>query len=182
MHSTFLVALSRGLAMSGLLGLALVGTHARAAKPVVVAPAGHVQVLDAWIRPAVKGQSGTGGFMRLLSPVSVALVGASTPVAAMAELHQMKMEGDVMRMRPLPTLALPAGQAVELQPGGNHIMLMGLTKALKAGDKVALALRFKGADGQVFTQWASVPVLLPSQAPQPRPHDMPGGDAAASTH
>lgn len=149
------VALSLSLGLIGLWPAA-----AQAAKPA------SVQVSDAWIRPAVKAQSGTGGFMRLLSPGAVTLVGFSTPVAATAELHQMSMEGDVMRMRPLPSLALPAGEAVALQPGGNHLMLMGLKKPLSAGDQVPVVLKFKDAKGKLFTQSIKVPVLSPEQAPK----------------
>lgn len=117
-----------------------------------------VQVKDAWIRPAGKGQGGTGGYMRLTSLTGVTLVGFATPVADTAELHEMTMEGDVMRMRALPSIELPAGKTVALQPGGNHLMLMGLKKPLKVGDKVSLTLSFKGTDGKTFTQVVKVPV------------------------
>lgn len=129
------------------------------------APRALVQVSDAWIRPAVKAQSGTGGFMSLRSAQPVSLVGFSTSIAATAELHQMSMEGDVMRMRPLPSLDLPAGQAVALEPGGSHLMLMGLKKPLKVGDQVPLVLKFKNAQGKFFTQSIKVPVLSPEKAP-----------------
>jgi len=119
---------------------------------------GDVLVSQAWVRPAVKGQSGTGGFMRLLSPKGGTLLGFETPVAA-AELHEMAMEGDVMRMRPLKALTLPAGQPVDLKPGSYHLMLMNLKKPLKVGDVVALTLKLQGADGKLSTQKLAVPVL-----------------------
>ena len=125
---------------------------------------GDVLVSQAWVRPAVKGQSGTGGFMRLLSPKGGTLLGFETPVAA-AELHEMAMEGDVMRMRPLKALTLPAGQPVDLKPGSYHLMLMNLKKPLKVGDVVALTLKLQGADGKLSTQKLAVSVL--NQAPQP---------------
>jgi copper(I)-binding protein len=124
-----------------------------------VAPAvGEVLISQAWVRPAVKGQSGTGGFMRLLSPQGGTLLGFESPVAA-AELHEMTMEGDVMRMRPLKALTLPAGQPVDLKPGSYHLMLMNLKKPLKVGDLVPLTLKLQGLNGKVSTQFMKVPVL-----------------------
>jgi copper(I)-binding protein len=123
-----------------------------------VAQATNVQVSQAWIRPAVKGQSGTGGYMRLLSPQGGTLLGFAAPVAT-AELHEMSMEGDVMRMRPLKALTLPAGQPVDLKPGSYHLMLMNLKRPLRVGDMVSLTLKLQGADGKVSTQFLKVPVL-----------------------
>jgi copper(I)-binding protein len=137
--------------------------QAAASKAVLAASAAvsgerPVQITDAWIRPAGKGQGGTGGYMRLTSPAGATLVGFATPVAATAELHEMSMEGSVMHMRALPSVELPAGKTVSFQPGGNHLMLMGLKKPLKVGDKVSLTLTFKGSDGKAFTQEVKVPV------------------------
>lgn len=129
-----------------------------ASQASAVSAAAKVQVSDAWIRPAVKGQSGTGGFMTLMSPEGATLVGFSTPMAEMAELHEMAMQGDVMRMRPIESLALPAGQTVGLKPGGHHLMLMGLKKPLKVGDQIPLMLKLKAANGQLVKQAILVPV------------------------
>src|SRR5690606_35058032 len=87
------------------------------------AQAAPVEVRGAWVRPAVPGQSGTGGYMVLRSAQAAALVGVRSPVAASAEVHEMRMDGDVMRMRAIPSLPLPAGQDVALRPGGHHLML-----------------------------------------------------------
>jgi copper(I)-binding protein len=127
------------------------------AKPGAPAQGG-LLISQAWIRPAVKGQSGTGGYMRLLSPQGGTLLGFASPVAT-AELHEMSMEGDVMRMRPLKALALPAGQPVDLKPGSYHLMLMNLKKPLKVGDAVPLTLKLQSADGKASTQLIKVPVL-----------------------
>jgi len=62
------------------------------------------------------------------------------------EIHEMSMEGSVMKMRAVPGLDLPAGKTVELKPGGYHVMLMDLKKELKAGDTVPLTLVVEGAD------------------------------------
>ena len=70
-------------------------------------------------------------------------MGVSSPVAASVELHEMKMDGSVMRMRPVASIDLPKMQDVELKPGGYHVMLMGLKGQLKAGDKVPLTLKIE---------------------------------------
>jgi periplasmic copper chaperone A len=128
------------------------------AEPVVSAPqVADVQVSQAWIRQAVKGQSGTGGFMRLISTQGATLVGFDSPVAK-AELHEMAMDGNVMRMRPIDALTLPAGRPVDLKPGSYHLMLVGLKKPLKVGEMVPVTLKLKGSDGKVTTQRLQVPV------------------------
>jgi copper(I)-binding protein len=112
-----------------------------------------VQVSDAWARATVVGQKGTGAFMKLTAPEGATLVGAVSPVAGVVEIHEMAMEGTVMRMRALPKgLALPAGKAVELKPGGHHVMLMDLKQQLKAGEKVKLDLQFELRDKKRVTQ------------------------------
>lgn len=111
-----------------------------------------VKVEDAWVRGTVATQKATGAFMKLTSPESVRLVEASSPVAGLVEVHEMKMEGDVMRMRAMVALPLPSGQPVMLKPGGYHIMLMDLKAALPAGQAVPLTLVFEAADGKRFSQ------------------------------
>jgi copper(I)-binding protein len=95
---------------------------------------------DAWVRATVPGQQATGLFVELKSPTPARLTGGSSPVAASVEVHEMRMDDGVMRMRALPTLDLPAGQAVSLRPGSYHIMLMGLKAPLKAGSSVPVTL------------------------------------------
>lgn len=102
-----------------------------------------VDVLDAWVRGTVPTQTASGAFMTLHAHEAAALIGATSAVAKTVEIHEMKMDGNIMRMRAIPTLALPAMQNVELKPGGYHIMLMGLKQPLKAGEKVPLTLRFR---------------------------------------
>lgn len=101
--------------------------------------AADIEVKDAWARATVPGQHASGAFMTLISAKGAVLVGGSSPVAKSLEIHEMKHEGDVMKMRAIPKLELPAGKAVELT-GAYHVMLMGLNKELKAGDKVPLTL------------------------------------------
>jgi copper(I)-binding protein len=107
----------------------------------------NVEVRDAWVRSTVPGQKGTGAFMTLIAKDGTRLVGVSTPAAGVAEVHEMKLEGDVMKMRALPGLDLPAGKAVELKPGGYHLMLMDLKQPLAKGADVPVTLRFKDAKG-----------------------------------
>jgi len=111
-----------------------------------------VKVEGAWARPTVAGQQGGGGFMTLLSSRDDKLVGGSTPVAQRFELHTMAMKGDVMEMREMPSVALPAGKAVEFKPGGLHVMFIGLKAPLKAGDKVPVTLKFEKA-GEVKVEF-----------------------------
>jgi copper(I)-binding protein len=99
-----------------------------------------VAVNEAWVRATVAQQKATGAFMTLTSKQDSKLVSASSPVAGVVEVHEMKMVDDVMRMRQIPALPLPAGQPVALNPGGYHLMLLELKQPLKDGDKVPLTL------------------------------------------
>ena len=106
-----------------------------------------VEVQDAWARATVPGQKGTGAFMRLTAKEGARLVGVSSPVAGVAEVHEMKMDGDVMKMRAVPMLELPAGKSVQFKPGGYHVMLMDLKQPLPNGSTVPLTLVFKDEKG-----------------------------------
>lgn len=86
--------------------------------------------------------------MRLTAKSSTQLVGVASPVAGVAEVHEMKMDGDIMRMRAVPVLDLPAGKTVEFKPGGYHVMLMDLKEPLVTGASVPLTLLFKNPQGQ----------------------------------
>ncbi|MDM0115758.1 copper chaperone PCu(A)C [Variovorax sp. J22R133] len=124
-----------------------------------------VDVRDAWVRPAVPGQSGTGAFMKLNAPSGARLVGVATPAAGVAEVHEMKMEGDTMRMREVKGgLELPARQAVELKPGGYHLMLMDLKQPLAKGATVPMTLSFEDASGARSSLQLNVPVGMPEGA------------------
>lgn len=115
---------------------------------VSVAAQAQVKVDDPWVRATVAPQKATGAFMQLTSPNAAKVVAASSPVAAMVEIHEMKMDDGVMKMRAVDALPLPAGQAVALKPGGYHVMLMGLKSQIKAGDAVPLTLTVEGEDGK----------------------------------
>lgn len=110
-----------------------------------------VRVEGAWARATVPSQSATGAFMRLTAEKDVVLIGVSSPVARVVEVHEMSMDKDIMRMRAVAQLPLKAGQTNELKSGGLHIMMMGLKKQIKVGEVVPLTLSFKAADGRVST-------------------------------
>ena len=109
--------------------------------------AADVTVSDVWARASAGGAGGAGAVFLTINNGGAAdrLVAASTPVAAMAELHtHMEMNG-VMTMRKIDEIIVPAGQSIVLQPGGLHIMLMNMTAALKEGDTFPLTLTFDKA-------------------------------------
>ena len=124
-----------------------------------------VRVTQAWARASVPGQKATGAFMTLTASTPMQLVRVASPVAGVAEVHEMAMQGGVMRMRAIPSLALPAGSAVELKPGGHHLMLMDLKQPLKAGETVPLALTLRDAQGRESRLDVQVPVQPVGAAP-----------------
>ena len=120
---------------------------------------GGISVEGAWVRamPALSDSDGSGGrsavylHLKNVGDSTVWLVGGSTPVAAAVEVHESRMEGDVMRMRQMENLPLPPGETIELSPGGLHLMLLGLTRSLLDGEEVELTLRFEGAPDLAMT-------------------------------
>jgi periplasmic copper chaperone A len=111
-----------------------------------------VKVDQAWARPTVPGQQGGGGFLSITSPAGDRLIGGSTPLAERFELHTMAMKGDVMEMRQLDAIDLPAGKTVEFKPGGLHVMFIGLKQPLAIGSKVPVTLKFEKA-GEVKVEF-----------------------------
>ncbi|HEX4508748.1 MAG TPA: copper chaperone PCu(A)C [Burkholderiaceae bacterium] len=122
------------------------------ALPLLAARAGSgVDVQQPWVRTTVAGQTTTGAYMTVTSARGGTLVGVSSPVASSVEVHEMKMDGDIMRMRSLDTLALPAGQKVEFKPNAYHLMMLGLKHPVKPGDVVPITLTVKDAAGKEET-------------------------------
>ena len=133
----------------------------------------NVEVKDAWVRASVQGQKATGAFIQLTASQPTTLVGVATPVAGVAEVHEMKTDGDVMRMRALPNgLPLPAGKPVALTPGGYHVMLMDLKATLPKDSTIPLTLVFKDAKGVESRVELKLPVATTA----------PGGASAAAAH
>ena len=105
-----------------------------------------VEIKDSWIRATAPGQTVAGGYMKITSAKSSALVAVSTPLTSRAELHEMSMEAGVMKMRAVPKIDLPAGKTIELKPGGYHLMLMNLSRPLHKGETIPVTLTFEGPD------------------------------------
>ncbi|MBL6080122.1 copper chaperone PCu(A)C [Belnapia sp. T18] len=124
------------------------------ALPLAAQEAGGIAVEQPWARAAVQGGVG-GAFMRIENRGAAAdrLVSASSPVARTVELHATVRDGDVMRMRPVQAIDLPAHGAVQLQPGGLHMMLIGLNRPLSQGERVPVTLTFEHA-GSVAVELA----------------------------
>ncbi|MFZ5512232.1 MAG: copper chaperone PCu(A)C [Pseudomonadota bacterium] len=129
-----------------------------------------VTVQDPWVRGTVPAQKTTGAFMTLTSDSDAAVIGVSSPLAEVTEIHAMHMEGGVMKMRALERLELPAGKAVELKPGGYHIMLLGLRRQPKKGEAVPITLRIEGKDKSVKSVEVKAEVRALTDAGQPMKH------------
>ena len=102
--------------------------------------AANISVSDVWARVTMPGQAVGGAYMQIQSDADARLLSVSSPVSARVEMHEMKMDGDVMRMRELKAIDLPKGKTVSLEPGGFHLMLMKLKKPIATGDSVPLTL------------------------------------------
>ena len=119
-----------------------------------------VKIDEAWVRATVPQQKATGAFMKLTAAKDTRLVAVTTPLTPKAEVHEMAMQDNVMRMRQIPAIELPAGKTVELKPGGFHLMFLDLTAQVKAGDQVPLTLIFEDRSGARLT----VEVKAPARA------------------
>ncbi len=128
------------LIKSSLLALALTTASAFAQTQVTVK--------EAWVRATAAQQKATGAFMTLTAASEARLVAAQSPAAGTVEIHESKTENNVMKMRAVNAVALPAGKPVELKPGGFHVMLMDLKAPAKEGESIALTLTIEGKDGK----------------------------------
>ena len=122
------------------------------------AHAQHVKVEDGWVRATVAGQKATGAFMAITADQDMTLVGVSTPVAGVSQVHEMVMQNDVMRMAELKAgLPLPAGQTVTLKPGGYHLMFMDLKQPVKEGQTLDVTIVLRDAQGKEIAQALQLP-------------------------
>ena len=110
-------------------------------------PLHDLRIEHPYARPTPPGaRSGAAYFtIRNLGNAGDRLVGVASPVSKSAQVHSMTMDGNVMRMRALPSLDIPPNASVTLGPGSYHVMLVGLSHPLAAGDKVPLTLTFEKA-------------------------------------
>ncbi len=110
--------------------------------------AANISVTDVWVRATMPGQPVGAAYMQIESDADARLVGVSSSAVPRVEVHEMKMDGDVMRMREVKAIDLPKGRTVSLEPGGLHIMLMNLKKPIVAGDSIPLTLTIESAGKQ----------------------------------
>jgi hypothetical protein len=123
-----------------------------------LAPASaQITVNEPWVRATVAQQKATGAFMQITSPSNTRLVGAKSSVANIVEIHEMAMEGTLMKMRAIQGIDVPAGKAVDLKPGGYHVMLIDLKDQIKVGDTVPITLVFEGSDKKQQTREINAP-------------------------
>ncbi len=127
------------------------------------ATVGAIKIENAYTRATAPGQQVAGGFMKIENKGAAdQLISASSPVAGEMQLHEMAMEGNVMKMRQVKDIAVPANGAVELKPGGLHIMFMNIKAPLTAGETVPVKLKFAKA--------GEVEVKFPVNTPAPMKH------------
>jgi len=139
---------------------------------VAHAQAPELVVKDAWTRPPLPPQNNIAVFMTISNagPTARSVVSVSTPDARKAELHEVHMEGKMMKMTPIKTLQVPANGSVELKPGSFHIMCFGIKKSLKSGDAVSMVLTLD--DGN------KIPVAVTVRPAQ----ESSGGDSSMDSH
>ncbi len=127
-----------------------------------------VKVDQPWVRATFDAQKTSGAYMTLKSDQPVSLVSASSPAAKIVEIHEMKMENNVMNMQAVSKIDIAPGKPVELKPGGYHVMLIDLVKPLSKGDVVPMTLEFKGADGKSTRQ--EIKAMVRDMASGPAAH------------
>ena len=129
-----------------------------------------VKVETPWVRGAVPGQLATGAFLDITSVRDATLVKVESPVAATVEVHSMEMKDNLMTMRAVPRLELPAGKQVRLAPGGFHIMLMDLKQPVKNGETVPLKLTIEYPDSKRETVEVNAQVRGLGTSPEAQHH------------
>lgn len=128
--------------MRKLIAAALAVT-ALAASPALAHMPGGLEVVQAWSRPAAAGMTGAGYMtIRNHGKDAQTLLKVETPAAKKVEVHRTVTSGGVSRMEPVAQLSVPAGGEARLAPGGQHLMLIGLVRPLKAGQRLPATLTF----------------------------------------
>ena len=117
-----------------------------------------VAIMDSWVRANAPGQSVGAAYMTLLSAQDSTMVKVESDIASSVEIHSMKMEDGVMKMRMLEELPLNAGKQEKLAPGGFHLMLFDLKKPLAVGENVNFTLSFKDTAGKITQQQVTLPI------------------------
>ena len=161
------------IALMTVTGVALPGTIACAGEK----KAKGIEIQDAWTRATPKGSKVAAGYMsvRNKGQADDRLLSATADIADRVEIHEMKMANGVMSMRPLADgLVVSAGQTIKLEPGGYHIMFIGLKNQITKGDS------FKGTI--VFEKAGAIPVEYKAEAIGAKVHGSHGGHDAHHGH
>lgn len=138
--------MARALFPAVLIALAGAAAACSPGEKAAEGPSAVVQVADALCRPTPTGRHTTGCYLTLTASANDRLAGVTSSVAGRVEIHESRIESNMMMMHQLEGgLPLAAGQAVELKPGGVHIMLLAVREPLKVGDTVPLVLTFASA-------------------------------------
>ena len=142
---------------------------------------GNLVISHPWSRQSPMGADVSAGFFKITNNGTEddRLVSATSEISPITQIHEMKMEGDVMKMRAIPSLDLPVGQTVELKPGGYHLMFMQLKAPLVAGSQIPVTLQFKNAQGQTLEHPVQVPIQALGQTTSGHGHAMPQHGAPA---
>jgi copper(I)-binding protein len=141
-------AIAASLALALSVGLMTIATLSQAAEQTAPVVAGDLEISAAWARAMLPGQPAGGGYLTVTNKGAAAdrLTGASSPTAGKVEIHEMKIENDVMIMRPVEGgLEIAPGATVELKPGGFHLMFMKVTEPFAEGGTVPVTLEFEKA-------------------------------------
>lgn len=117
-----------------------------------------ISIAEAWARATAPGQKVAAAYMRLTSHEGATLIKAESNLAGVVEIHSMTMENDVMKMRMLEELVLPAGKTVSLEPGGYHLMLFDLKQPLDAGKQAEFNLHFRTKAGVIKHMSITLPI------------------------
>jgi copper(I)-binding protein len=150
--------------------LLIAAALAAAAAPLSAFGAGKIEVLQPWSRPAVAGTTGIGYMILSNHGAADALEKVESPLAARVEMHSSTMSGGIMTMQREDRVPVPAGGRTIFGPGAYHLMLIGLTRTLKAGDQAPVTLSFaSGEKLKVVFQVTDGTPPAPGPGPRPRP-------------
>ncbi len=137
----------RLLAAALLVGLAGCGPSSETVQPAQHEAVAELRIEDAWAAPTPGGVEVSAGYFTAINGTAEedALIGASSPRAARVEVHETVMQDGVMQMRPMSRAPIPAGQSLELAPGGRHLMFFDVDQPFTEGETIPVRLRFERA-------------------------------------
>lgn len=144
----------RLLAAALLIGLAACGPSSETVQPAQHDAVAELRIEDAWAAPTPGGVEVAAGYFTAINGTveDDALIGASSPRAARVEVHETVMQDGVMQMRPMTRAPIPAGQSLELAPGGRHLMFFEVDQPFTEGETISVSLSFERA-GEVVVSF-----------------------------